>query len=414
MGMNAAPSADRVHIGIFGRRNAGKSSIINAITGQSLAIVSEVKGTTTDPVSKAMELLPIGPVVMIDTPGLDDEGDLGEMRIKKSYQVLNKVDIAVLVVDGETFSKEMCGKNIPQIEQKLIDCFNMKKIPYVIAVNKVELLTEEMKTEIAAVFAEQKLVFVSAANHVNINELKECIAALRPKEDSEKRLVGDLLEQGDIVVLVVPIDSAAPKGRLILPQQQVIRDCLETGAIPVVTREKELTEALKSLVKKPKVVITDSQAFERVAKETPKDIYLTSFSILFARYKGSLMQQAEGAKTIWQLKDNDTVLISEGCTHHRQCGDIGTEKLPKWIVNSTGKKIHFEFTSGTEFPEDLEKYALIIHCGGCMLNQREMQYRLACAKDQGIPMTNYGTAIADMHGVLDRSMEIFKSIRNQS
>ncbi|MBO5373494.1 MAG: [FeFe] hydrogenase H-cluster maturation GTPase HydF [Lachnospiraceae bacterium] len=402
MGMNAAPSAERVHIGIFGRRNAGKSSIINAITGQNLAIVSDIKGTTTDPVSKAMELLPLGPVVLIDTPGLDDEGDLGEMRVKKSYQVLNKVDIAVLVIAGESFDRES------DIEKKLIQRFIEKKIPYIIAVNKVELLAEEKKAEIAAAFDKEQIIFVSALKQENIHELKEKIAALKPQEDTDKRLVGDLLERGDIVVLVVPIDSAAPKGRLILPQQQVIRDCLEAGAIPVVTREKELTETLQALAKKPKVVITDSQAFERVAKETPQGIYLTSFSILFARYKGSLMQQAKGAKTIWQLKDGDTVLISEGCTHHRQCGDIGTEKLPRWILNATGKQINFVFTSGTEFPEDLSQYALIIHCGGCTLNEREMQYRLKCAKDFGIPMTNYGTAIADIHGVLDRSMEIFK------
>ena len=400
MGINATPSAERVHIGIFGRRNAGKSSIINAITGQNLAIVSDVKGTTTDPVIKAMELLPLGPVVLIDTPGLDDEGALGEMRVKKSYQVLNKVDIAVLVVDGEIGAF--------QIEKKLIERFEEKKIPYIVAINKVELLTEQKKTEIASFFEEKNLLFVSAAKNDNINILKEKIASLKPQEDKNKRLVGDLLACGDIVVLVVPIDSAAPKGRLILPQQQVIRDCLEAGAIPVVTREKELKQALNALVKKPKVVITDSQAFERVAKETPEGIYLTSFSILFARYKGSLKQQAAGAKEIWQLKDGDRVLISEGCTHHRQCGDIGTQKLPNWILKATGKQINFAFTSGTEFPEDLSSYALIIHCGGCTLNEREMQYRLKCAKDQGIPMTNYGTAIADIHGVLDRSMEIFK------
>ncbi len=400
MGMNAAPSAERVHIGIFGRRNAGKSSLINAITGQNIAIVSEIKGTTTDPVSKAMELLPLGPVVMIDTTGLDDEGALGEMRVQKSYQVLNKTDIAVLVVDGK--------KEVSQTEIKLIERFIEKKIPYIIAVNKAELLTSEKKTDIAEAFGQENLLFVSAAKNDNIDILKERIAALKPQEDTSKRLVGDLLDCGDIVVLVVPIDAAAPKGRLILPQQQVIRDCLEAGAIPVVTREKELTKALNALTQKPKMVITDSQAFKRVAKDTPEDIYLTSFSILFARYKGSLMQQADGAKEIWKLKDGDTVLISEGCTHHRQCGDIGTEKLPRWILDATGRQINFVFTSGTEFPEDLSSYALIIHCGGCTLNEREMQYRLKCAADQGVPMTNYGTAIADIHGVLDRSMEIFQ------
>lgn len=411
MGMNAVPSAERVHIGIFGRRNAGKSSIINAITGQSLAIVSDIKGTTTDPVSKAMELLPLGPVVMIDTPGLDDEGELGEMRVKKSYQVLNKVDIAVLVVDGESFSRENGRTTLPETEGKLIQRFVDKKIPYVIAVNKAELIPEEKKTEIAEALDNEPFLFVSAAENENIYALKEKIAAAKPQEEISQRLAGDLLERGDLAVLVVPIDKAAPKGRLILPQQQVIRDCLEVGAIPVVTRETELAETLKALGKKPKVVITDSQAFARVAEETPEDIYLTSFSILFARYKGNLVQQAAGAKAIWQLKDGDKVLISEGCTHHRQCGDIGTEKLPNWILKATGKQIQFAFTSGTEFPEDLSPYALIIHCGGCTLNEREMQYRLKCAADQGIPMTNYGTAIADLHGVLDRSMEIFQLVK---
>lgn len=408
MGMNETPSANRVHIGIFGRRNAGKSSMINAVTGQNLAIVSDIKGTTTDPVSKAMELLPLGPVVMIDTPGLDDEGELGEKRMAKGFQVLNKTDIAVLVIDGMAAGSR---EELERVEKPLLNRISGKEIPYVIAVNKSEKLTESRKKEIRDFFGkEANLLFVSAKTGQNIEKLKECIARLAPSEDAQKRLVGDLLQNGDIAVLVVPVDSAAPKGRLILPQQQVIRDCLEAGAIPVVTRETELPAALKALAKKPKVVITDSQAFERVEKDTPEDVYLTSFSILMARWKGDLMQQAAGAAAIDSLKDGDTVLISEGCTHHRQCEDIGTVKMPKWLQSYSGKELEFQFTSGTEFPEDLSGYALIVHCGGCMLNEREMKYRLQCAKDAGIPMTNYGTAIAKMHGILERSMEIFGDV----
>ena len=408
MGMNETPSSERIHIGIFGRRNAGKSSVINAVTGQSLAIVSDIKGTTTDPVLKAMELLPLGPVVMVDTPGLDDEGELGKKRIEKSYQLLNKTDIAVLVIDAKSCLDAGAEENLSSVEKRLIECFVDKKIPYVIAVNKSEDLTEKEKEQILALFTgEKNLLFVSAEKKEHIYELKEKIASLADTEEMTLKIVGDLLETGDIAVLVVPIDSAAPKGRLILPQQQVIRDCLEAGAIPVVTRETELKEALLALGKKPKLVITDSQAFERVAKDTPEDVYLTSFSILFSRYKGDLKQQVEGAKAIRTLKDQDTVLISEGCTHHRQCGDIGTEKLPNWIRKFTGKELQFEFTSGTEFPRDLSKYALVIHCGGCTLNEREMKHRLKCAKEQDVPMTNYGVAIADMHGILDRSLEVF-------
>lgn len=408
MGMNETPSANRVHIGIFGRRNAGKSSMVNALTGQELAIVSDVKGTTTDPVTKAMELLPLGPVVMIDTPGLDDEGELGGLRVRKSYQVLNKTDLAVLVADGEVLPD---GEQPLLTERLLTERFIEKKIPYAVAVNKAELLTEREKALFAAVFKKEneegRLLFVSAESGGNIYALKESIAKLLPKEDMTGKLVGDLLLPGDLAVLVVPIDSAAPKGRLILPQQQVIRDCLEAGAVSVVTRETELCDTLDALGKKPSVVITDSQAFERVAKDTPRDICLTSFSILFSRYKGNLAQQAEGAKAIRTLTDGDTVLISEGCTHHRQCEDIGTVKMPRWIREFTKKDIQFAFTSGTQFPEDLTGYALVVHCGGCTLNEREMKYRLACAKDQGVPMTNYGIAIADMHGILDRSLEIF-------
>lgn len=409
MGMNETPSANRIHIGIFGRRNAGKSSIINGITGQDLAIVSDIKGTTTDPVGKAMELLPLGPVVVIDTPGLDDTGELGEKRIAKTYQILNKTDIAVLVTDGMQFPREEAWN---QLEQPLLEKFVSRNIPYVIAVNKSEEISEQQKKEILSFLEkEEKKLFVSAKSGQNIHELKELIAKLAPSGETTKRLVGDLLRPNDVAVLVVPIDSAAPKGRLILPQQQVIRDCLEVGAMAVVTRERELTGTLKSLNQKPRVVITDSQAFEQVSKETPSDIYLTSFSILFSRYKGNLNQQVQGAKALHQLKDNDVVLISEGCTHHRQCEDIGTVKMPRWILEFTGKKIQFQFTSGTQFPEDLSKYALVVHCGGCTLNEQEMKYRLRCAKESGIPMTNYGTAIAEMHGILDRSLAIFEEPR---
>lgn len=405
MSMNETPSANRVHIGIFGRRNVGKSSIINAVTGQNLAIVSEVKGTTTDPVSKAMELLPLGPVVFIDTPGLDDEGELGKKRIAKSYQVLNKADIAVLVLDGTHHFDE---KELEQIEKPLLKEFCDRKIPYIITVNKAENLSDEEKKLFLKRFRQEKnLLFISAKSGINIHKLKDSIANLAPKEENNRRIVGDLLKRGDIAVLVVPIDPSAPKGRLILPQQQVIRDCLESGAIPVVTRETELCETLSALSKKPKVVITDSQAFKQVSLDTPEDIFLTSFSILFSRYKGNLMQQVSGAKAIRTLKDKDVVLISEGCTHHRQCEDIGTVKLPRMIKDFIGKDIEFQFTSGTEFPKNLKGYALIVHCGGCTLNEREMKYRLKCAKDQGVPMTNYGIAIADMNGILDRSLMIF-------
>ncbi len=406
MDMNETPSANRIHIGVFGRRNAGKSSIINGITGQDLSIVSEIKGTTTDPVAKAMELLPLGPVVIIDTPGLDDTGELGEKRVAKTRQILNKTDIAVLVVDGMQFPQK---EEWNQLEQTMLDRFAAGGIPYLIAVNKAEGISEQKQEEITDFLEkEEKKLFVSAKRGQNIEELKERIAELAPSGEMTKQLVGDLLQRNDVAVLVVPIDSAAPKGRLILPQQQVIRDCLEAGATAIVTRETELSGTLQSLNQKPRVVITDSQAFEQVSKETPSNIYLTSFSVLFSRYKGNLKQQVVGAKALHQLRDKDIVLLSEGCTHHRQCEDIGTVKLPRWIREFTGKDICFQFTSGTQFPEDLSKYALIVHCGGCTLNEREMKYRLGRAKEAGIPMTNYGTAIAEMHGILDRSLEIFK------
>lgn len=391
MGLNNTPMAERIHIGIFGRRNAGKSSIINAMTGQNLAIVSDVAGTTTDPVLKAMELLPLGPVVIIDTPGLDDEGELGKLRVQKAYQVLNKTDIAVVVIDGSV------GRTAA--DAAILERIREKNIPYIIVKNKSDLQ--------AAGQDEENEISVSAKTGQNIYELKERIAALVPREDMTRKIVGDLLEPNDLAVLVVPIDSAAPKGRLILPQQQTIRDILEAGAVSVVTRDHELQEALHSLGRKPKLVITDSQIFGRVSKEVPADIQLTSFSILMARYKGDLEPNVKGARALEQLQDGDTVLISEGCTHHRQCEDIGTVKLPRWIKEHTGKDLHFVFTSGTEFPLDLSPYQLIVHCGGCMLNEREMKYRLKCAEDQGVPMTNYGICIAYINGILERSLAPF-------
>lgn len=395
MGLNDTVSAERIHIGFFGLRNAGKSSIVNAVTGQELSLVSDVKGTTTDPVRKAMELLPLGPVVIIDTPGIDDVGELGEMRVKKARQILNLTDIAVLVTESSA--------ELTKAENDLISLFNDKKIPYIIARNKADLLTN-----IPA--ATENTIYVSAKENLNIHELKELMAKLARQEENSKKLVSDLIEPNDIIVLVVPIDKAAPKGRLILPQQQTIRDILDAGAVSVVTRDNELSETLRALGKKPKMVITDSQAFAKVSEDTPEDILLTSFSILFARYKGDLISAVKGAAALDNLKDGDTVLISEGCTHHRQCGDIGTEKLPAMIKKHTGKNISFEFTSGTQFPEELEKYALVIHCGGCMLNEREMKYRIKQTLDNGIPITNYGTAIAHMNGILKRSIELFPDV----
>ncbi len=395
MGMNQTPAANRVHIGIFGRRNAGKSSIINAITGQNLAIVSEVLGTTTDPVYKTMELLPLGPVMMIDTPGLDDEGELGALRIKKAYQVLNKTDIAVLVVDASA--------GLTPQDEALVARIRSKNIPYVIAMNKCELL-KDMPA------AEANRIYVSAKTGQGIHELKELIAAQVPAEAADKKIAGDLTEPMDFVILVVPIDSASPKGRLILPQQQVIRDLLESDVVSIVVKETELAETLKRLGRKPKLVITDSQAFGKVSRETPPDIWLTSFSILFARYKGDLEEAIRGVTALRTVKDGDRILISEGCTHHRQCDDIGTVKIPRWIREFTGKDVEFVYSSGTEFPDELGSYHMIVHCGGCMLNEREMKYRVKCAKDQSVPITNYGILIAYIHGILARSLEPFPSI----
>ena len=394
MSLNETPSANRVHIGIFGRRNAGKSSVMNALTNQNIAIVSDVLGTTTDPVVKAMELLPIGPVVMIDTPGIDDDGELGALRVKKSYQMLNKTDIAVVVLDGESESPE---------DTALIDKIRQKNIPLVIFHNKTDVLFNFPQKE--------GHFYGSALNRKGIDTLKAEIARLAQIPEPDKKIVGDLLDPLDIAVLVTPIDAAAPKGRLILPQQQTIRDILEAGGISVAVRETELADTLTKLAVKPKIVITDSQAFGKVSNVVPGDILLTSFSILFARYKGNLEAAVRGAKVLDSLKDGDKILISEGCTHHRQCGDIGTVKLPAWVRRHTGKDIEFVFTSGTEFPDDLSGYALAIHCGGCMLNEREMKYRYAYAGEQGLPITNYGIAIAHMHGILKRSVEPFKDIR---
>lgn len=387
MGLNNTPLSERIHIGIFGRRNAGKSSVINAMTGQNLAIVSDVAGTTTDPVQKAMELLPLGPVVMIDTPGLDDVGELGKMRVEKAYQVLKKTDIAVIVIDASVGETAEDAAILAEIQKR--------SIPYIIVKNKADL-TQKQDGE--------NEIFVSAKTGENISVLKERIAALAPKGEKERRIIGDLLEPNDFVMLVVPIDSAAPKGRLILPQQQTIRDILETGAVSIVTRDFELAETLVALGKCPKLVITDSQIFGKVSKIVPEDIPLTSFSILMARYKGNLEQNVKGARALEQLKNGDTVLISEGCTHHRQCEDIGTVKLPRWIREYTGKELQFQFTSGGTFPADLSPYALIVHCGGCMLNEKEMQHRLSIAKEQGAKMTNYGICIAYIHGILERSL----------
>ena len=404
MGLNDKVSAERVHIGFFGLRNAGKSSVVNAVTGQSLSLVSETKGTTTDPVQKAMELLPIGPVVIIDTPGIDDVGTLGEMRVKRAMQVLDKTDIAILVADAE--------KGLQQADQELLKLFEKKKIPHITVYNKSDLLATVPSLP-EKLQEKNDAIYVSAKSGDQIYELKERIGALTKAASAkadEKRIVADLIQPEDVVVLVVPIDAAAPKGRLILPQQQTIRDVLESGAISVVTRETELPQTLRALGKKPALVITDSQAFQKVNADTPADVPLTSFSILFARYKGDLKEAVHGAAQLDKLQNGDTVLISEGCTHHRQCGDIGTVKLPNWIRNYTGKELSFEFTSGGEFPEDLSPYALVVHCGGCMLNDREMKARIARAVAQNVPITNYGICIAQVHGILKRSVELFGDV----
>ena len=390
MSLNDTPSANRIHIGFFGCRNAGKSSVVNAITGQELAVVSDVLGTTTDPVQKAMELLPLGPVMIIDTPGFDDVGELGEKRIQKTKQILNRTDIAVLVVDAK--------KGFTATDKLLLALIQEKELPYLIIYNKSDLLEKIPKEE-------EHSIYISALEKISIQECKEKLAHQIPTEDMTLQIVGDLLCPGDLAVLVIPIDSAAPKGRLILPQQQVIRDILEAGAAAVTVRNTELARTLQKLEGKVRMVITDSQAFEEVAAIVPKEIPLTSFSILMARFKGYLETAVKGIQAVDSLKDGDRILISEGCTHHRQCEDIGTVKLPNWLLKYTGKDLKFEWSSGREFKEDLSPYAMVIHCGGCMLNEREVKYRMKCAIDQGIPFTNYGIAIAYMKGILQRSIE---------
>ena len=400
MGMNSTPSGERVHISFFGRRNAGKSSVLNAVTGQDLAVVSDVKGTTTDPVMKSMELLPLGPVVMIDTPGIDDEGELGALRVRKSYQILNKTDVAVLVADASV--------GFGDAEEALLAKIQEKRIPCVVVWNKADLVSGQAEGPDGG---SHGVIRVSAATGQGIDELKECLARLGKPEENGRRIIADLLSPGDTVVLVVPIDKAAPKGRLILPQQQTIRDILEADAFSLVVRETGLKAALGQRREKPRLVVTDSQAFKKVAADTPADIPLTSFSILFARYKGELLPMVQGVKALDGIQDGDRILICEGCTHHRQCDDIGTVKMPGWIRAYTGASPDFAFVSGTEFPEDLSPYRMIVHCGGCMLNAREMRYRLQCAQDQGVPMTNYGMTIAHTQGILKRSLEPFEELR---
>ncbi len=397
MGLNDTPSADRIHIGFFGCRNAGKSSVVNAVTGQELAVVSERLGTTTDPVMKAMELLPLGPVMIIDTPGFDDEGELGEKRVKRTKQILNRTDIAILVVDAQVGMREA--------DEELAALFREKEIPYLILMNKVDVIEGR---EAAAGPGEGHEMYVSARTGEGIEECKKAIGKMVSVEDTRRRIVGDLLKPSDVAVLVVPIDSAAPKGRLILPQQQTIRDVLEADASAVVVKESGLRETLAGMAKKPAVVITDSQVFAQVSRCVPPDIPLTSFSILMARMKGYLETAVEGVEAVERLRDGDRILISEGCTHHRQCEDIGSVKIPRWLKEYTGKELEIELSAGRGFPEDLSSYALIIHCGGCMLNEREVRYRMKCAADQGVPFTNYGITIAYMQGILKRSIELFR------
>ena len=397
MGLNDTPSGERLHIGFFGMRNAGKSSLINAVTDQEIAVVSDVKGTTTDPVYKAMELLPMGPVMLIDTPGFDDEGELGLMRVKRAKQVLNKTDVAVLV------SNALYG--LSNGDKELIELFKAKNINYIVVYNKCDTAPGNQK-------AKSNEIYVSALTKQGITELKEKIASLAPK-DTAPPLLRDLVKAGDTVVLVTPIDKAAPKGRLILPQQQAIREVLDADAFGVVVKEDRLADALNSLAVKPALVVTDSQVFGSVSKVVPNDVLLTSFSILMARRKGFLEAAVKGAAELKKLKEGDTVLISEGCTHHRQCNDIGTVKIPAWLKAHVGADINIETSSGTAFPEDLSKYKLVIHCGGCMLNDREVKYRMKCALDQGVPFCNYGIAIAEMHGILKRSIEIFPHLASK-
>lgn len=400
MGMNDTPAANRIHIGFFGRRNAGKSSVVNAVTNQEISIVSEEKGTTTDPVTKTMELLPLGPVVIIDTPGYDDVGTLGELRVKKTKMILNRTDLAVLVVDATE------GKT--EIEDELLHIFETKKIPHLIVYNKCDLLSVSKMRELVAENSGENVVLVSATDKRNISQLLEQLSVLVDTNQSQP-LVADLVDKDDVVILVTPVDSAAPKGRLILPQQQVLRELLDVGAISIVIKPEQIEKTFSSLSRRPRMVITDSQAFDYVANHVPEDILLTSFSILMARYKGFLKTAVAGAKVINSLANGDRILICEGCTHHRQCDDIGTVKLPRWLEEYTGKQFDYKFSSGGGFPDDLSGFSLIIHCGGCMLNEREVKYRMKCAEDAEIPFTNYGTVIACTQGILARTLEVFQS-----
>lgn len=415
MSLNQTVSAERVHISFFGRRNAGKSSLVNAVTGQKLAVVSDVKGTTTDPVKKSMELLPIGPVVVIDTPGFDDEGALGELRVQKTREILAKTDVAVLVLDATEEPGEQ--------EKDFLALLKGKKLPFVVVHNKADLLERVPETASETVSSEVKEISKSAQNfareiwasatqNLHIQELKDLLGTLAKAKENNKKIVADLLEKGDVVILVTPIDESAPKGRLILPQQQTIRDIIDAGCMAFVCQDMELPATLASLAKPPKMIITDSQAFGHVSPMVPQEIPLTSFSILFARYKGDLVTQVQGASMLSKLKDGDKILIAEGCTHHRQCGDIGTVKLPNWIKKFSGAEVQTCFTSGGEFPEDLSEYKLVVHCGGCMLNEAEMKHRIGLAKEANVPMTNYGVAIAHVNGILKRSLELFPDVLN--
>ncbi|MDU2243381.1 MAG: [FeFe] hydrogenase H-cluster maturation GTPase HydF [Paenibacillus sp.] len=405
MSLNATPRGERTHIAVFGRTNAGKSSVVNALTGQETAVVSPVRGTTTDPVYKAMELLPLGPVVLIDTAGLDDEGTLGELRKQKTRELIHRADLALLVIDAsagaDDFNRELLGE------------LRQRNIPVVGVLNKVDTLleadTEAALDEVKAQLGLPECVAFSALDSRGVPELKRAIVAAFPHEEERFRLVGDLVAPGDFVVLVVPIDKAAPKGRLILPQQQTIRDLLESDATAVVTKEHELRATLERLGTKPRLVITDSQVFLKVAADTPKDVPLTSFSILFARHKGDLNELVRGARAIDRLKDGDRVLIAEACTHHQQSDDIGTVKIPRWLRQATGKQLQIEHVSGYSYPPDLARYTLIVHCGACMLNRRAMLHRLGEARAAGVPIVNYGVLIAYLHGVFPRAIELFPS-----